>query len=62
MIYQHIRELPVHVKEYLSEASQERFMDAFNRFITKGCDRGSAFQLAWETLKLNDNAFQNRKV
>lgn len=54
MIYHHIRELPQHVRDYLPEAAQERFMNAFNRFVAKGCDRGSAFQLAWETLNLGD--------
>lgn len=53
-MYHQIRELPQDVREYLSEPVQEMFLMTFNGLIERGCDRGSAFQLAWESLKLDN--------
>jgi cation transport regulator ChaB len=51
-MYRQIQELPQDVREYLPESVQQSFMNAFNGLVERGCDRGSAFQLAWESLNL----------
>jgi cation transport regulator ChaB len=50
MQYGKIEELPKDVREYLSEQNQYQFLTAFNAFVRRGCDQGSAFQLAWQSL------------
>ncbi|NJN88746.1 MAG: hypothetical protein HC881_23760 [Leptolyngbyaceae cyanobacterium SL_7_1] len=53
-MYRQIQELPQDVREYLSEPVQQLFLNTFNGLIERGCDRGSAFQLAWESLNLKN--------
>lgn len=60
MKYQRVEDLPQDVKDYLSAPSQQLFLDAYNQFLKKGCDWGSAFQLAWANLGLHDQSLQNK--
>ena len=54
LTYRRIEDLPQDVREYLPIPTQRAFLESYNQFLNQGCDWGSAFQLAWARLKLND--------
>jgi cation transport regulator len=59
IMYRRIEDLPQDVKDYLPEQAQRMFLTAFNCFVKKGCDKGSAFQLAWRALDLGEEYAQS---
>ncbi|MDX2212487.1 MAG: ChaB family protein [Oculatellaceae cyanobacterium bins.114] len=55
VIYRRVEDLPQDVKDHLSAQSQQLFLTNYNQLLEKGCDWGSAFQLAWANLGLSNN-------
>jgi hypothetical protein len=46
------------IKDSLSEQAQQKFLTVFNQYVDKGCDDGSAFQLAWKSIRLESELAQ----
>jgi cation transport regulator ChaB len=54
LTYQRVEDLPKDVRECLSIELQQLFLTTYNQLLERGCDWGSAFQIAWARLGVNN--------